>query len=44
MLIAEGTLRDKARQRKEGRYADADQIIKILLLLLLLLPPRPHGT
>ncbi len=39
MLIADGALRDKARRRKEGRYADADQIIKTLLALLLSLPP-----
>jgi hypothetical protein len=37
--IAKGTLRDEARRRKEGRYADADHIIKMLLALLLLLPP-----
>ncbi len=29
--IAEGALRDEARRRKEGRYADADQIIETLL-------------
>jgi hypothetical protein len=37
--IAEGALRDEARRRKEGRYADADQTIKTLLLLLSPLPP-----
>jgi hypothetical protein len=42
--IAEGALCNEARRRKEGRYADADQIIKTLLWLLLLLPPQPHGT
>ncbi len=31
MSIAEGALRDEARRRKEGRYADADQIIETLL-------------
>ncbi len=39
MSIAERALRDEAQWRKEGRYADADQIIKTLLLLLSLLPP-----
>jgi hypothetical protein len=36
--IAEGALHDEARWRKEGRYADVDQIIKMLLLSLSLLP------
>ncbi len=31
MSIAEGALRDEARRRKEGRYADADQTIEMLL-------------
>ncbi len=39
MSIAEGALRDEARRRKEGRYADADQIIKTLLALSLSSPP-----
>jgi hypothetical protein len=39
VLIAEGALRNEARWRKKGRYADTDQIIETLLLLLLLLPP-----
>ncbi len=42
MSIAEGTLRNKARWRKEGRYADTDQIIKTLLALLSLSPPPNH--
>ena len=37
--IAEGALRNEARRRKEGRYVDADQIIKTLLALLSLAPP-----
>jgi hypothetical protein len=37
--IAEGALHDDARQRKEGRYVDADQIIKTLLALSSLSPP-----
>ncbi len=37
--IAEGALRDEAQWRKEGRYADADQIIKMLLLSSSLSPP-----
>jgi hypothetical protein len=37
--IAEGALRNKARRRKEGRYADADQIIKTLLSLSSSSPP-----
>jgi hypothetical protein len=41
--IAEGALHDEARRRKEGRYADADQIIKMLLALLLSSPP-PNRT
>jgi hypothetical protein len=37
--IASGALRDEARRRKEGRYADADQIIKMLLSSSSLSPP-----
>jgi hypothetical protein len=37
--IAEGTLRNEARRRKEGRYADADQIIETLLALSSSSPP-----
>ncbi len=36
---AEGALRDEARWRKEGRYADMDQIIEMLLLSSSLSPP-----
>ncbi len=39
MSIAEGALRDEAQRRKEGRYADADQIIETLLASSSLLPP-----
>ncbi len=41
VLIAEGALRDKARRRKEGKYAD---VIKTLLASLsLLLPPTARN-
>ncbi len=39
MSIAEGALRNEARRRKEGRYADADQIIETLLSLSSSSPP-----
>jgi hypothetical protein len=39
VLIAEGALCNEAQWRKEGRYADVDQIIKMLLLLSSLSPP-----
>jgi hypothetical protein len=31
--ITKGALRDEARWRKEGRYADADHIMEMLLAL-----------
>ena len=39
MSIAKGTLRDEARRRKEGRYADADLIIEMLLSSSSFSPP-----
>ncbi len=39
MSIAKGALHNEAQWRKEGRYADTDQIIKTLLASSSSLPP-----